>query len=131
MKCIGDDSRSIMVWESTDLVNWGEGRLVKVAPPEAGNTRAPEAVWDPEQEVHLVHSPLCPLRDDRPRRRRVDPVHGATACPKTLPRRRTAGNRQRVRGAHQRLDLRPDRRRTRWRLRRLADRPYACRSFFA
>ena len=44
-------SRSIMVWESTDLVNWGEGRLVEVAPPEAGNTWAPEAVWDPEQEA--------------------------------------------------------------------------------
>jgi hypothetical protein len=48
-------SRSIMVWESTDLVNWGEGRLVEVAPPEAGNTWAPESVWDPEQEAYLVH----------------------------------------------------------------------------
>jgi hypothetical protein len=48
-------SRSIMVWESTDLVNWGEGRLVEVAPPEAGNTWAPEAVWDPEQDAFLVH----------------------------------------------------------------------------
>ena len=44
-----------MVWESTDLVNWGEGRLVEVAPPEAGNTWAPESVWDPEQEAYLVH----------------------------------------------------------------------------
>jgi len=48
-------SRSIMVWESTDLVDWGEGRLVEVAPPGAGNTWAPEAVWDPEQEAFLVH----------------------------------------------------------------------------
>ena len=48
-------SRSIMVWESADLVNWGEGRLVEVAPAEAGNTWAPEAVWDPEQEAYLVH----------------------------------------------------------------------------
>jgi len=48
-------SRSIMVWESADLVNWGEGRLVEVAPPEAGNTWAPEAVWDPEQDAYLVH----------------------------------------------------------------------------
>jgi len=48
-------SRSIMVWESADLVNWGEGRLVEVAPPEAGNTWAPEAVWDPELNAYLVH----------------------------------------------------------------------------
>lgn len=48
-------SRSIVVWESRDLVDWGEARLVEVAPPEAGNTWAPEAVWDPEQEAFLVH----------------------------------------------------------------------------
>ncbi|MFG3340717.1 glycoside hydrolase family 43 protein [Glycomyces sp. NPDC048151] len=48
-------SRSIMVWESSDLVDWGEGRLVEVAPPEAGNTWAPESVWDPEQDAYLVH----------------------------------------------------------------------------
>jgi hypothetical protein len=36
-------------------VDWGEGRLVEVAPPEAGNTWAPEAVWDPQQEAYLVH----------------------------------------------------------------------------
>jgi hypothetical protein len=48
-------SRSIMVWESTDLVDWGEGRLVELAPPEAGNAWAPEAIWDPEQDAYLVH----------------------------------------------------------------------------
>jgi hypothetical protein len=48
-------SRSIVVWETRDLVDWGEPRLVEVAPPEAGNTWAPEAVWDPEQEAFLVH----------------------------------------------------------------------------
>jgi hypothetical protein len=48
-------SRSIMVWESTDLVDWGEGRLVEVASPEAGNTWAPESIWDPEQAAYLVH----------------------------------------------------------------------------
>ncbi|HEY3508660.1 glycoside hydrolase family 43 protein [Kribbella sp. NPDC051137] len=48
-------SRSIMVWESADLVEWGEGRLVEVAPPAAGNAWAPESVWDPEQDAYLVH----------------------------------------------------------------------------
>jgi hypothetical protein len=48
-------SRSIVVWESQDLVNWGQGRLVQVAPPEAGNTWAPEVVWDSAQDAYLVH----------------------------------------------------------------------------
>jgi hypothetical protein len=61
-------SRSIMVWESADLVDWGEGRLVEVAPPEAGDTWAPEAVWDPEQDAYLVHwsSTLLTAADWKP-----------------------------------------------------------------
>jgi hypothetical protein len=39
-------SLGIVVWESTDLLNWSAPRLVKVAPDEAGNTWAPEAAWD-------------------------------------------------------------------------------------
>jgi beta-xylosidase len=39
-------SKSIMVWESTDLVHWTDQRLVKVSPDTAGNTWAPEAYWD-------------------------------------------------------------------------------------
>ncbi|MGW0709837.1 family 43 glycosylhydrolase [Streptomyces sp. NPDC002643] len=39
-------SKSIMVWESTDLVDWTDQRLVKVSPDNAGNTWAPEAYWD-------------------------------------------------------------------------------------
>ncbi|HZX05902.1 glycoside hydrolase family 43 protein [Kribbella sp.] len=48
-------SRSIVIWESADLVHWSTARLVEVAPPEAGNAWAPEAVWDPEQDAYLVH----------------------------------------------------------------------------
>ncbi|SDN94760.1 Beta-xylosidase [Streptomyces sp. cf386] len=39
-------SKSIMVWESTDLVHWTDQRQVKVSPDNAGNTWAPEAYWD-------------------------------------------------------------------------------------
>lgn len=42
-------SRSIVVWESTDLVSWGQGRLVEVAPPEAGNTWAPGRCGTPSR----------------------------------------------------------------------------------
>jgi hypothetical protein len=48
-------SRSIMIWESADLIDWGAGRLVEVAPPEAGNAWAPESIWDPVHEAFLVH----------------------------------------------------------------------------
>ncbi|MFD5316852.1 family 43 glycosylhydrolase [Streptomyces sp. NPDC127098] len=47
-------SRSIMVWESRDLVNWSAQRSVEVAPPTAGNVWAPEAYWDPEREAYVV-----------------------------------------------------------------------------
>ncbi|WP_026923010.1 immunoglobulin-like domain-containing protein [Glycomyces arizonensis] len=47
-------SRSIMVWESTDLIDWGEGRLVEVSPEAAGNTWAPEAYWDDELDAYVV-----------------------------------------------------------------------------
>jgi hypothetical protein len=39
-------SRSIVVWESTDLVTWSAPRLVRVSPATAGNTWAPEAYYD-------------------------------------------------------------------------------------
>jgi hypothetical protein len=39
-------SKSIVVWESTDLVTWSAPRLVRVSPDTAGNTWAPEAYYD-------------------------------------------------------------------------------------
>ena len=47
-------SKSIMVWESTDLVNWSEQRECPVAPENAGCTWAPEAYWDDETEQYVV-----------------------------------------------------------------------------
>ncbi|MEU0303207.1 glycoside hydrolase family 43 protein [Streptomyces sp. NPDC006175] len=47
-------SRSIMVWESEDLVNWTDRRLVEVAPETAGNTWAPEAYYDEELGSYVV-----------------------------------------------------------------------------
>ncbi|KAG8688144.1 hypothetical protein FRC09_013083 [Ceratobasidium sp. 395] len=47
-------SRSIIIWESTDLKNWGAPRLVQVSPATAGNTWAPEAIWDPAQNAYMV-----------------------------------------------------------------------------
>lgn len=47
-------SQSIVVWESEDLVNWSEPRLVKVAPDNAGCTWAPEAIYDQQQQEYIV-----------------------------------------------------------------------------
>jgi hypothetical protein len=47
-------SKSIVVWESTDLVKWSEPRLVKVSPDDAGCTWAPEAVYDEDTKDYLV-----------------------------------------------------------------------------
>jgi arabinoxylan arabinofuranohydrolase len=53
-RAVREGSRSILVWESTDLVNWSEPRLVKVAPDDAGCTWAPEAIYDEETGDYLV-----------------------------------------------------------------------------
>ncbi|MEU6919324.1 family 43 glycosylhydrolase [Streptomyces olindensis] len=47
-------SKSIMVWESTDLVHWTNQRLVRVSPDSAGNTWAPEAFYDAERGEYVV-----------------------------------------------------------------------------
>jgi beta-xylosidase len=47
-------SKSVMIWESTDLVHWTDQRLVKVAPDNAGNTWAPEAYWDDSLGEYVV-----------------------------------------------------------------------------
>ncbi|MFD6091826.1 family 43 glycosylhydrolase [Oerskovia sp. NPDC060338] len=47
-------SKSIMVWESTDLVNWTDQRLVQVSPETAGNTWAPEAYYDATIGAYVV-----------------------------------------------------------------------------
>ncbi|WP_163578971.1 immunoglobulin-like domain-containing protein [Gracilibacillus saliphilus] len=49
-----EGSRSIMVWESNDLVNWSEQRMVEVAPKEAGNTWAPEIFYDDTTGEYIV-----------------------------------------------------------------------------
>lgn len=47
-------SRSILVWESVDLVTWTDHRLVRVAPDNAGNAWAPEAFYDTSIGAYVV-----------------------------------------------------------------------------
>lgn len=50
-------SMDLVVWESTDLVNWSEPRFVDVASriPNAGMAWAPEAIWDEETGQYYVY----------------------------------------------------------------------------
>jgi hypothetical protein len=48
-------SKSIVVWESTDLLNWAGPRLVRVSPDTAGNTWAPEAFFDTSLGTYVVY----------------------------------------------------------------------------
>ncbi len=57
-------SKSIVIWDSTNLVNWSEPRLVKVAPDDAGCTWAPEAVYDDSRKEYLVFWASTTGRDD-------------------------------------------------------------------
>lgn len=52
--CQTSGSKSIVIWESTDLVNWSEARLVKVAVDNAGCTWAPETVYDDATGRYMV-----------------------------------------------------------------------------
>lgn len=57
-------SRSIVIWESTNLVQWSEPRLVPVAATDAGCTWAPEAVYDEEAGDYLVFWASTTKRDN-------------------------------------------------------------------
>lgn len=52
--CQTSGSKSIVIWESKDLVNWSQARLVKIAPENAGCAWAPESVYDDEKSAYMV-----------------------------------------------------------------------------
>ncbi|GIJ24410.1 glycoside hydrolase family 43 protein [Micromonospora lutea] len=58
-------SRSLVVWESRDLVNWSTPWLINVAGaiPGAGNAWAPEAVYNPATGDYVVYWATNSLRD--------------------------------------------------------------------
>jgi beta-xylosidase len=48
-------SRYLEVWESHDLINWGQQRHVLVAPDGAGDAWAPEAYYDADLGAYVVY----------------------------------------------------------------------------
>jgi sucrose-6-phosphate hydrolase SacC (GH32 family) len=57
-------SRSIVVWESTDLVHWSSPRLALLAPDDAGCAWAPEAIYDENTGDYLVYWASTTGRDN-------------------------------------------------------------------
>jgi hypothetical protein len=57
-------SKSIVIWESTNLVSWSEPRLVQAAPDDAGCTWAPEAIYDETKKEYLAFWASTTARDD-------------------------------------------------------------------
>ena len=53
-KSQSEGSKSIVIWESEDLVNWSEPRLRKIAHDTAGCTWAPESIYDYEREAYMI-----------------------------------------------------------------------------
>jgi hypothetical protein len=47
-------SKSIVIWESSDLVNWSQPRLAPIAADDAGSAWAPEAIYDEQTADYLV-----------------------------------------------------------------------------
>ena len=47
-------SRSITLWESHDLVNWTEARLIEAAAPNAGMAWAPEMIYSEETGEYVI-----------------------------------------------------------------------------
>ncbi len=54
ISCQESGSRGIVVWESADIVNWSDARLVEIAPPDAGCAWAAESVFDDEKGMYMV-----------------------------------------------------------------------------
>ncbi|MEU4619748.1 glycoside hydrolase family 43 protein [Actinoplanes sp. NPDC023801] len=50
-------SKSLVVWESSDLVNWSTPRLINVAGgiSGAGDAWAPEAIWNPATNDYVIY----------------------------------------------------------------------------
>ncbi|MCL6733467.1 glycoside hydrolase family 43 protein [Streptomyces neyagawaensis] len=54
---INNGSRNLVVWESTDLINWSEPWLLNVAGaiPDGRNAWAPEAIWNSETNDYVLY----------------------------------------------------------------------------
>mgnify|MGYP002508627035 CR=1 FL=1 len=79
-----EGSRSIMIWESEDLVHWSEQRMVEVNKKTAGCTWAPEAYYDEVTGEYLVFWASRVSSDGYARQRVYAACHNIIANPTIL-----------------------------------------------
>ncbi|MBD2868493.1 glycoside hydrolase family 43 protein [Paenibacillus arenilitoris] len=48
-------SKSLSLWESDDLVNWLEQRLIRLGDEQFGCLWAPDVIYDPERDDYVLH----------------------------------------------------------------------------
>lgn len=48
-------SKSVMIWESNDLINWSDQRMVRVSTDDMGCTWAPEVTYDATRELYVMY----------------------------------------------------------------------------
>jgi hypothetical protein len=72
-------SRDLVVWESTDLLDWSEPRFLTVAPEGAGMAWAPEALYDPFSGEYVIHFSSGLADDGDPATGRTGPSRIMTA----------------------------------------------------
>ena len=53
-QALTNGSQNIIIWESSDLINWSEPRILKVAPKDAGCVWAPEAIYNDKTGEYVV-----------------------------------------------------------------------------
>jgi hypothetical protein len=53
-RAVREGSKTVVIWESEDLVHWSEPRLVPVSVEDAGCTWAPEAIYNEEAGDYLM-----------------------------------------------------------------------------
>ncbi len=67
-----EGSRSLLVWESEDLVNWSDVSLNEVGIEDAGCVWAPEAVYDDEKGEYMVFwASMVKEKDDSEGKHRI------------------------------------------------------------
>lgn len=71
-------SHSLVLWESFDLVNWSESRLIDVAPENAGMAWAPEMIYHEETGQYVIFFASCLVNEDRSAKVEKDAIYAVT-----------------------------------------------------
>lgn len=67
-----EGSRSLIIWESEDLIHWSRERSVEIGVPQAGCVWAPEAVYDTKRGEYLVFfASMVKLEGDKEPKQRI------------------------------------------------------------